>query len=376
MAIDGEGAHSAELGHLLDDGAEAPAPATLRAIIARSQRRRERRLKAVTVVAVLIALGGASAAAVVGSQSRTVASPRAQVPPQVSPTGARAGSKAVTGPNWATQPRAVGSAPSGLAWSSGSDAGGAVGTGSSSAGAAAPNRAVVPCLPPSCAISVPPGITGTLNRVFVRTSGDVSVRAYHQSIDAQVPLPYNAAGSSESAQATPPVSASGSSGGSTGTDPAVGQAIISSCAASEDLVVEVANPDAVGSVVVPLPAISVSEPGQPFEVIDSSAVGVEEGTPIEVVTVHVGPQVASMRATFADGSTDQMAVTDGWAVLVDDGTSPLPATATALDASGAVVASATINAEDAIARPTACDNLGVAVPQVGTGSVVPATGSK
>jgi hypothetical protein len=73
-----------------------------------------------------------------------------------------------------------------------------------------------------------------------------------------------------------------------------------------------------------------------------------------VLAVYVSPNVNSVQAGFADGSSDQMTVNDGWAVLVDDGSAPLPATLTALDASGNVISKATVSSDDAIAEPEQC----------------------
>jgi len=49
-----------------------------------------------------------------------------------------------------------------------------------------------------------------------------------------------------------------------------------------------------------------------------------------------------------------MTVTNGWAVLVDDGSSPLPATLTAFDGSGNSVGTATVSSDNAFAEPETC----------------------
>jgi hypothetical protein len=93
---------------------------------------------------------------------------------------------------------------------------------------------------------------------------------------------------------------------------------------------------------------------QPFQLIDSAVVGVAESSPIEVISVYVGSNATSVQASFSDGTSDQITVTDGWAVLVDDGSSPLPATVTALDGSGNNVGTATVSSDNAFAEPVAC----------------------
>jgi len=127
---------------------------------------------------------------------------------------------------------------------------------------------------------------------------------------------------------------------------------------------------------VPLPSISITEPGQPFEIIESSAVGVAEASPIEVLTVHVASDVSSLQASFPDGTSDQMAVVSGWAVLVDDGSGPLPATIAALDGSGNTIATATVNDDDAVAQPEACMPPVETQPQTGSSPAQPTTSSK
>ncbi len=92
----------------------------------------------------------------------------------------------------------------------------------------------------------------------------------------------------------------------------------------------------------------------PFQLVDSAVVGVAESSPIEVISVYVGLNANSVQANFSDGSSDQMTVTDGWAVLVDDGSSPLPATLTAFDGSGNSVGTATVSSDNAFAEPEAC----------------------
>jgi hypothetical protein len=80
----------------------------------------------------------------------------------------------------------------------------------------------------------------------------------------------------------------------------------------------------------------------------SNAFGVTEGAPVWWVAVAVGPEVANVQMTFADGSTDHMAPVDGVAVLahqIDPGVAAtgsgpddVRGTLTLFDSSGTVVA--------------------------------------
>lgn len=208
------------------------------------------------------------------------------------------------------------------------------------------------CTIEACGTTYPVGLLGPLDKLFVRTLGDVTVRALKETTPNFVPGPYALNGSTppaSSSTAPPSLSMpSSTSGSSAGVGP-----IYASCNSGHAPVVEVSNPGAVGTVTVPLPSISISEPGQPFEVIDSSAVGVVEASPGKVLTVHVAPDVSSLRASFSDGTSERMAVLSGWAVFADDDGTPLPATVAALDSSGNTIAIATING-DAIAQPETC----------------------
>jgi hypothetical protein len=81
---------------------------------------------------------------------------------------------------------------------------------------------------------------------------------------------------------------------------------------------------------------------------------VAEGAPVWWVAVSVGPEVASVEMTFADGSTDQMSPIDGVAVLAHqidpsvatsgDGPYEVRGTLRLLASSGAVVAAVTLPA--------------------------------
>lgn len=344
-----------ELSHLLDHSDVPASNATLRSIVARSQRYRERRLKVVTATAIMLALGSASFAGITGANSGTNAASGSLARNNASTSR----NLAVGGTAWTKQHRAPGTAPKGLRWSTTAEANSKAA--SPTAGSASSRSSAA--APAFCTVNGCPGYLyspgGPLNRLFIRTVGDVTVRAFTETMTPQ-PEPLisssrsatgsTVAPSSSSTTTTAPNSSTGSGQGSTGT----ALPVIESCDESQALVVEVSNPGAIGEVTVPLPGIVVSSAGQPFDLIDSSVVGVAESSPIEVLAVYVSPNVNSVQAGFADGSSDQMTVNDGWAVLVDDGSAPLPATLTAFDASGNVISKATVSSDDAIAEPEQC----------------------
>jgi hypothetical protein len=84
----------------------------------------------------------------------------------------------------------------------------------------------------------------------------------------------------------------------------------------------------------------------------SNAFGVAEGAPVWWVAVAVGPEIANVQMTFADGSTDEMSPVDGVAVLahqVDPGVAAsgsepynVRGTLKLLDSSGTVVSTVSL----------------------------------
>ncbi len=341
-----------EFSHLLDASTVQASDTALRSIVARSRRHRERRLKGVTAAAIVIAVAAATVAGVTQATSGS------------SKTLKRAATKQSAGflapstgsISWTKKHRVLGAAPKGLEWSAASKSSSSAAE-PSSRPASAPEICTVDGCPGSLPVSV-----GPFKRLFVRTARDITVRAFSEPLSVAQPLPLlppqtgtgasggttTGTGSTGSTSSTIPTS--NPTGGSTG-------AVVTpvrSCVASQALVVEVSNPGAIGEVTVPLPGIVASSGAQPFELIDSSVVGVAESSPIEVVTTYIGPNVASAQASFSDGSTDQMTVVDGWAVLVDDGAAPLPADLTAYDSSGTSVGTAVVSSDDAIAEPDQC----------------------
>lgn len=368
MTFESKETQRAEFSHLLDEADGSANSSTLASIVARSRRRRERRLKVITGVSIVVALGGASFAGITRATRGTTAASKSDL---IQSEGNRT---QPTTPAWAKPHRAFGVAPKGLQWSL------LPASSAEAASSAAPNTArTLPgadiCTVEGCGVPYPVGLGGPLSELFLRTSGDVTLRAFTETTTG---IAVGSGISSGSAPALPPATTTSPSGtlGSTGTAPVPSAPIYASCESTRSLVVEVSNPGAVGTVTVSLPSISVTEPGQPFDVIDSSAVGVAEASPIEVLTVHVASKVNTIQANFADGTSDQMAVVDGWAVLVDDGNAPVPATLKALDSSGNTIATANINDADAIAQPERCFVPFEPQPQLGSGTVQPTTGSK
>jgi hypothetical protein len=365
MTISGKDRGGGEFAHYLDNSGTAGST-VLASIVARSRRRSERRLKVVTAASIVAALAGASVAGVIGTRASTTSA----LPPKPS-NFAKNLVSGTTSSKWATQRRVLGAAPKGLGWSrsSTSSASASVPAASSSA-----SGATALCTVNGCGGAVPTGNFGALNRLFARSSGDVTIRAFSATSSGIQLTPGSTNASSPPSTGTTqvPTSIIGNTGGA----PVPVPSVYESCLPTQELVVEVANPGAVGTLSVPLPPITISSPTQSFEVVDSAAVGVAEGSPIEVLTLHVGANVASVQATFPDGSSDQMSVVDGWAVLVDDGASPLPATVEAMDSSGNIVSTASVNSADALAEPERCLLPIEPLGQIGSGTARATTGSK
>jgi len=265
-----------------------------------------------------------------------------------------------------------------------------------------------------CTVHGCPGLPdergGALKPLFVRTVGDITIRAFTEQVapltgplfvlrSAAVPNPIvgagvtnsvtGASGASGASGVTGPSGTTGPSGvtgpsGSTGASGTTGPSgvtgpsgttgasgvtgpsgttgpngvtslpPISPCETTEMLVVDVSNPGTSGTFSVSVPEVVSATAAERFELIDSSVAGAGGSSPIEVVMVRVAPDVSSVQASFADGAADQMNAQDGWAVLANDGNAPLPASLTALDSSGNAVGNATVSSEDAIAEPDRC----------------------
>ena len=385
-----------ELSHLLDRSGVLASDATLHSIVARSRHRRERRLKIVTTGAVVVALAAAGVAGITRATGGASSGSKSAAARQGSGF-VKVSSRTIA---WTEKQRALGAAPQGLRWSTSASSGSSSTKGT--ARTATPSRATVPatyCAAAGCSVSSPVYAV-PLTRQFVRTAGDVTVRAFTEalsvsrvepllppksgvSLKATVVAPAAAAVRRSAPDLTPATGSTGSSGvsgasgasGVTGASGATGVTItpVISCEPTEALLVEVSNPGAVGEITVSLPGDAAASAAQPFELIDSSVVGVAESSPIEVITVHVAPVVSSVQASFADGSSDEMTVSDGWAVLVDDGSAPLPADLTAFDSSGASVGTASVSSDDALAEPEQCLGLPVAPNTASPGSTAATT---
>ncbi len=194
----------------------------------------------------------------------------------------------------------------------------------------------------------PPSPVGPLTHLFSRTTGDVTLRVFSEKWPVVQPM-----GVAASPVEAPPVGAPtvGAPGGR-----AITSAVLAPyCVAQREVLVEASNPGAIGTVAVPM--FAASDTGitvGAFDALDSAVVGTAEGAPIEVLVAQLVPGAASVRVTFADGSTDQMAVVEGLAVLASDAATRLPATLDAYDAGGSLLSSATVSSDAAFAGPATC----------------------
>jgi hypothetical protein len=180
---------------------------------------------------------------------------------------------------------------------------------SSTVAATRPNatRATPTPTPGSGGVAAPSSGPPTATRLFVRTTADdVTIRGYLRAFG--------------------------------GMD---GGPIPPSCYAPKVLTAELSD-DAVASQTGSSPLV-LPDPN-PVTVVSRNPVGITEGSPIATVTVQAAAGVATVVATFGDGSSDQMAPVDGWAVLAHRVPTLGAALSSAdsvraLDANGAVLAS-------------------------------------
>ena len=137
------------------------------------------------------------------------------------------------------------------------------------------------------------------------------------------------------------------------------------CLPVEGLVPELSNDGAIGPR-HPLPVFTKPS-GTTIDVVHTGVFGVLEGSAAQWLAVVAGPEVAVVRLAAADGTVDEMAPVDGYAVLaraieVPEVPSPtdahpgprLAGTVEGLDASGAVVGRAEFAAGDTFSRPEGC----------------------
>ncbi len=118
----------------------------------------------------------------------------------------------------------------------------------------------------------------------------------------------------------------------------------------------------------PPPAVFTKPGGRSVGVLHAGIFGGRERSPAQWVAVLAGPEVAAVRATFADGSLDEIAPVDGYAVaargieLAELSTSVdsspmrprLGGTAEGLDASGTVLTVDEFAPGDTFRRPDGC----------------------
>ncbi len=134
-----------------------------------------------------------------------------------------------------------------------------------------------------------------------------------------------------------------------------------SCGVTQALVVEVSDAGAVGVVMVPNGASSTT---QPIDVLSDQVVGIQEQAPIAVVVAHTTGQTTAVKAEFASGGQDEMAVVGQWAVLVQalatssgggssQGGAIGQATVDALSSDGTVLEHADLPGSGALAMPVA-----------------------
>jgi hypothetical protein len=210
-----------------------------------------------------------------------------------------------------------------------------------------------------------------LVQLFTRTAADgISIRAYRADLPSpdatkgiaqtsgQVPCPQGATCSS--AQAMP--------------------VLPDECSPVAILRAELSNEAAVEPGFL---SISKLGPDQAVAVIQASYFGVQEGSPAAWVAVHTSDAVAIVRVRFADGTVDQMAPVQGYAVLAHQTAPPaqpdpsadpeafrksmLPeGTVEALDGAGSVVATAALT--DAGAPRAACMETPLPTPLLPDGA--------
>lgn len=203
---------------------------------------------------------------------------------------------------------------------------------SSATGSSSATKPSATSTPAACTIDgCPPVVLPHLSRLFQRTTGDLEIRAFVGPV------------------LRPPMF------GPTSLP------VSWSCGGADGLVLELSDTWAIGTVSVPgLGNAATASPGSEgitigsFDEIESALVGVAEQDPIQVVAAHLDPAVSSVTATFANGATDSMAVDNGWVVLANDGSGPLPVELSAYSAAGTVLGTATVASSSAFAGPLQC----------------------
>ena len=190
----------------------------------------------------------------------------------------------------------------------------------------------------------------TFDRVFVRTADGTAIRAYRFEPPERPPCPEG-----RTCPSVPP-----------------------ECVPSTLLVPELSNEDAVGP---RHPVALFDEPeGTEMAVLHYGVFGISEGAPTQWVAVATGPDVGSVKVTFADGSTDEMQPVEGFAVLAhgidlpepaagDEGQTRRPELGGRIEGtgrSGTDVAGVDISREGVVAqRPEGCRRPGMGGPGAG-----------
>ncbi|MGD0984143.1 MAG: hypothetical protein ABSA65_10060 [Acidimicrobiales bacterium] len=378
-----------DLSHLLDEAnLERPSREVLEGIVRRRRRLRARRARTAATLGIVIALAGAGVGIGLSRHGGTTTSALPGLPSHP-PTMGRMSAQA---PSSASP----GSAPEGLGWvNAGSEVGvaatvvtpAAEGTTSTQSSGrlqvtnAFSSSGASLCSVWNCSLYSRNGSIGeaVLHHLFTRTSEGVTVRAF-AAVWAVAPL-----------ELVPTASAPASTPAATGTEPGSSvatpsaQALPTSCAVTQALVVEVSDPGAVGVVTVPLgPALE-----RPIDVLSDQVVGEAEGSPIAVVVAHTTGQAVAVRADFAGGGKDVMTVVAHWAVLVHEQTTakaggtgsqgsatPGQATVYALSGTGSVLEQAGLPGSGALAMTVAaCTGLNGGAQNVSGSSASGSPGS-
>ncbi|HEX2383010.1 MAG TPA: hypothetical protein VHI95_10260 [Acidimicrobiales bacterium] len=193
--------------------------------------------------------------------------------------------------------------------------------------------------------SMAPGMPGgvPMTRVFDRTTSEgIDLHAFLQDQGQFLQVMPTCAPGAECAVA----SATTGSGVTAPECPANSWCPPPECYASS-FVVEAANDGAVGQ------SYSSAYPLHDVAMVTSSVMfGDAEGSPARGWVVRSNEQVARVEATWSDGFVDSMAPSQGWAVVAHNGTGS--ATITALDGSGAAVATLPGDGNSYMQTPSEC----------------------
>jgi hypothetical protein len=340
------------------DPGPAASPANLEGVMRRHLRRRRRFTGGIAAAVLTVGLGGG---ALVGEVVATSG------PAALSATGPRSTTGGVPAGHVASSAVAVpatSKTPAGLAWSA------------AQANAAVPTVGGGKAQPtgPSYSTSefdtlVPFG--SSLHKLFDRTAGSIQIRVFEVSaVEVLVPGSTGGGAGSSGASSSSGAATSGTTSGSAvppteGSTPAEPEV----CGSSSELVIEVSDAGAVGTLEVPMPFAA----GRAVDLVAGDVLGQAEGSPIGLVVVRVGSGVSEVAASFTAGGSDESGVVDGIAVLAAPLDVDAPSAAASVDAlgpSGQVVESFAVPATPELAEPAIC--FGTSVPP---GGKLPVTSS-